>query len=204
MDQYPVVCMKCGVTGKISGATLASVSDPKCPGCGSTDIDLDQSRTASDKDKDYGASPGAGKGFWDGYAGRPAASPDDETYMKDHANGAQNKADDEKPVTPGSYSKNVPIQMDEKTSAIAADIRRHNPELPIEAVAGLATRVAGQYLAAYDSYDSWLQAVDDAVARKVGLSIHDLEDVPLMDWYEDGVSPASAASRAIKNSGGAF
>ena len=48
------------------------------------------------------------------------------------------------------------------------------------------------------SFDEWMKAADAACEAKAGLSIHDLSDCPFMDWYEDGVSPSSAASRAIR------
>ena len=44
------------------------------------------------------------------------------------------------------------------------------------------------------SFDEWMKAADAACEAKAGLSIHDLSDCPFMDWYEDGVSPSSAAS----------
>jgi len=51
------------------------------------------------------------------------------------------------------------------------------------------------------SFDDWMKAVDDAVWAKAGLSIHDLPDVPLRDWYDSGTTPRGAASRAIKMAG---
>ena len=52
------------------------------------------------------------------------------------------------------------------------------------------------------SFEEWRRAVDRAVGQRVGLSLDDLPDVPTYDWYEDGVSPKSAASRAIRSAGG--
>jgi hypothetical protein len=49
------------------------------------------------------------------------------------------------------------------------------------------------------SFDEWMREVDRAIARKAGLSALDLPDVPYRDWYEDGVRPASAAAKAIRN-----
>lgn len=48
------------------------------------------------------------------------------------------------------------------------------------------------------SFEEWMKAVDAAVQAKVGLSVHDLADCCFRDWYDDKVSPASAAKRAIK------
>ncbi len=48
------------------------------------------------------------------------------------------------------------------------------------------------------AFDAWMKKVDAEVSRKVGLSVHDLPDCCFSDWHEDGVTPKSAASRAIK------
>ena len=52
------------------------------------------------------------------------------------------------------------------------------------------------------TFEKWMAAVDASVSAKVGVSVHDLEDCPFRDWFEDDVSPKSAASRAIRNSNG--
>jgi hypothetical protein len=52
------------------------------------------------------------------------------------------------------------------------------------------------------SFEEWRKAVDAAVSRATGLSLDDLPDVALRDWYDDGVTPKSAASRAVKYAGG--
>ena len=49
------------------------------------------------------------------------------------------------------------------------------------------------------SYDDWKAAVDKAVSSMVGLSVDDLPDCPLRDWYDDGLSPATAARQAIQS-----
>jgi hypothetical protein len=54
------------------------------------------------------------------------------------------------------------------------------------------------------AFESWMEEVDRVVETRVGLSVHDLEDVAFSDWFEDGVSAKSAASRAIRNSMGGF
>lgn len=54
------------------------------------------------------------------------------------------------------------------------------------------------------SYEEWVRRVDASVERKVGLSIHELPDVPLRDWYDDGVTSGGAATRAIREAGGDF
>ena len=50
-----------------------------------------------------------------------------------------------------------------------------------------------------ESFKLWLANVDACCARICGLSIHDLPDCCFMDWFEDGVTPTSAARRAIRN-----
>jgi hypothetical protein len=54
------------------------------------------------------------------------------------------------------------------------------------------------------TFEQWFAAVDQNVEAIIGLSVNDLEDCCFMDWYEDGVKPASAARKALRNSGGAF
>lgn len=55
------------------------------------------------------------------------------------------------------------------------------------------------------SFEDWMQKVDQAVGAKAGLSVYDLADMPYRDWYDDGMSPASAAKRALDAEGfGAF
>lgn len=48
------------------------------------------------------------------------------------------------------------------------------------------------------TFDEWKKEADEICSRKYGLSLDDLADVPYMDWYESGVSPKGAVSRAIK------
>ena len=52
------------------------------------------------------------------------------------------------------------------------------------------------------TFTEWLTAMDRIVEAKTGLSYEDLEDRPFRDWYDDGVSPASAATRTIRYSRG--
>ncbi len=50
------------------------------------------------------------------------------------------------------------------------------------------------------SFEQWMKEVNELVAKKCGgLTAGDLPDCPYADWYEDGVSAKSAASRAVKN-----
>lgn len=47
------------------------------------------------------------------------------------------------------------------------------------------------------------EQVDQYIAQRAfGCTSADLADCCYADWYEDGVSPRSAASRAIRYSGG--
>lgn len=52
------------------------------------------------------------------------------------------------------------------------------------------------------SFEEWKAAVNTQVERLAGLSADDLPDAPYADWWEGGVSPASAAKRAIRAAGG--
>jgi hypothetical protein len=49
------------------------------------------------------------------------------------------------------------------------------------------------------SFSAWMALVDAAISAKIGLSSSDLPDCPFMDWWEDGMSAASAAKKALKN-----
>ena len=47
-------------------------------------------------------------------------------------------------------------------------------------------------------FDIWMAKVNAIISAKYGLSSDDLPDVCYADWYEDEVSPTSAARRAIR------
>jgi hypothetical protein len=49
------------------------------------------------------------------------------------------------------------------------------------------------------TFEAYRRAVDFAVQVKCGLSLDDLPDVCLIDWFEDGVRISTAAARAIRN-----
>ena len=53
----------------------------------------------------------------------------------------------------------------------------------------------------YGSLDAYRRAVDEECWRLAGLSINDLPDVPLVEWYDDDVSASSAARKAIRRAG---
>ena len=48
----------------------------------------------------------------------------------------------------------------------------------------------------------WKKRVDAIIGRKRGLSADDLPDCCYADWYEEDVSPARAAARAIRMADG--
>ena len=48
------------------------------------------------------------------------------------------------------------------------------------------------------TYAEFRAEVDRFVWQLVGMSIDDLPDVPLRDWYDDGDGPKAAARRAIR------
>lgn len=56
---------------------------------------------------------------------------------------------------------------------------------------------AMQYAGQDARFALWLYLTDRRVARRVGVSLFDLADVTLRDWYEDGLSPAEAAEEAL-------
>ena len=49
------------------------------------------------------------------------------------------------------------------------------------------------------SFVEWKKEVDKEVEKQCGMSVDDLPDCCFHDWYEDNVSPKSAAMLAIKN-----
>ena len=50
-------------------------------------------------------------------------------------------------------------------------------------------------------FDAWMSKVFAMIEATYGLSSDDLPDVCYSDWYEDGVKPATAAKRALRNAG---
>jgi hypothetical protein len=49
------------------------------------------------------------------------------------------------------------------------------------------------------TFDAWMAEVDAQVEALAGCSVRDLPDCLYADWYAAGVSPLSAARRAIRN-----
>lgn len=47
-------------------------------------------------------------------------------------------------------------------------------------------------------FDKWMKKVDAKVFDLISCSVYDLADCNFRDWFEDGVSPAEAADRAIR------
>jgi hypothetical protein len=50
-------------------------------------------------------------------------------------------------------------------------------------------------------YQTWMAKVNAITERLVGCAVEDLADCCYRDWYEDDVTPMSAARRAIRESG---
>jgi hypothetical protein len=46
------------------------------------------------------------------------------------------------------------------------------------------------------TFEAWMDLVDEICQTKYGVSVYDLADCPYRDWYEDDVTPKSAAARA--------
>ena len=42
------------------------------------------------------------------------------------------------------------------------------------------------------SFEGWMKKLDALFSAKLGLSIHDVEDMPFRDWYDSGMSPEEA------------
>lgn len=49
------------------------------------------------------------------------------------------------------------------------------------------------------TFEQWKAAVNEAVENRYGMSADDLPDCPYYEWYEDGMKPATAASKARRN-----
>jgi len=62
---------------------------------------------------------------------------------------------------------------------------------------------ASRYGGTSPSFIRWRAAVDARVSAMTGLSLDDLSDCCYRDWYEQGMKPARAARRAIREAGGA-
>ncbi len=50
-------------------------------------------------------------------------------------------------------------------------------------------------------FDSWMEAVDAAVQKKVGMSVHDLSDIDFRGLFDAGESPSVVARKALANDG---
>ena len=52
------------------------------------------------------------------------------------------------------------------------------------------------------SFEEWMKMVDTVLANRdlYGLTSADLPDCCYRDWFDDGISPKSAATMALKNS----
>lgn len=48
-------------------------------------------------------------------------------------------------------------------------------------------------------FKTWMAKVSDEIESKVGLSLDDLPDMNYYEMWEDGISPANAARKAIRN-----
>jgi len=48
------------------------------------------------------------------------------------------------------------------------------------------------------TFEQWSKRVDALVQRFACMSLYDLPDVPLMDWYNARLRPIRAANRALK------
>jgi len=56
-----------------------------------------------------------------------------------------------------------------------------------------------EFMNKYNTFESWMAAVNQHIESSIGLSADDLPDCCYHDWYDDGIPPAVAARRVIKN-----
>lgn len=49
------------------------------------------------------------------------------------------------------------------------------------------------------AFRQWKKRVDEEIEKKVGLTADDLPDVDYWGWFQDGVTPKSAANQAVRN-----
>ncbi len=51
------------------------------------------------------------------------------------------------------------------------------------------------------SFQTWLSIVSDAFCGEYGLSVHDVEDQPFREWYDDGYTPGEAVNEMAEELG---
>ena len=56
---------------------------------------------------------------------------------------------------------------------------------------------AADYSGGHIAFEGWLRLTDKAVRRKAGLSLFDLADTTLYDFFEDGITPSEAATLVL-------
>lgn len=49
------------------------------------------------------------------------------------------------------------------------------------------------------SYDEWKRAVNQTLHSDMGFSVHDYPELPIEEWYEEGITPAQAVERVINS-----
>jgi len=52
------------------------------------------------------------------------------------------------------------------------------------------------------AFDSWMRSVDAWCEKLYGVSVYDLPDCCFADWHEDGMTPKSAARKAVRSMDG--
>lgn len=45
----------------------------------------------------------------------------------------------------------------------------------------------------WSPFECWSKQVDVAVIHRLGVSVHDLPDIPFRDWFDEGFTPAEVA-----------
>lgn len=51
------------------------------------------------------------------------------------------------------------------------------------------------------TFEQWMKAVDNILEHEIELTYKDLADQPYYEWYENNVSPKTAARRVMKEEG---
>lgn len=65
----------------------------------------------------------------------------------------------------------------------------HYPATPTADARNICPVCAGSRV----TFEQWTELVDAAVGRQLGVSVHDLPDIPFQDWFNEGFTPGEVA-----------
>lgn len=97
---------------------------------------------------------------------------------------------------PGVYVLTTVEDLDDMDNPAGWIVLKHR-----NATVGRRRKSARTRKVAKASFDEWMAKVDAVCQRKVGLSIHDLADLPFRDYYDDGMTPSAVVSQALREEG---